>query len=228
MSDTIYPYVREDLLQKPNHYMYSPYHGALFLSEWRRLRTEFQARLVASCEETARTSRISAALELQPDPSSTDSDCDFSTQFELIERAERGDAVPTTELLQALVDVHALAWTSSPIARLATDSLTELYRRRFESTRILKNPFTRKLTAGPTVRCELPTSYVFLALLFSFVYRADPLRGLNALLKANDTLGSFAPSLFTAEERTLVVMSLRVESFAVEHLADALGVSCQT
>ncbi|MGE4293543.1 MAG: hypothetical protein AB7E32_15205 [Desulfovibrio sp.] len=233
MSD-LYPYVDGDLFRVPQHYMYSKYHGQIFLSEYMGLR----AGVSRGLEE--RLAGVSFNEFLDPDlvcalasfegalPTSValsiGGKCEKPLELECADvlafRPEGEKSFATPPLLRALC-LAQVADAGEPDDRWFW---LQYFAKRFEVSKKIY-PAYRPLAKPATEDFSALRLYGLASAAIAHAASSGNLKMLNAALKLNDLLCSKAEELTLPDEMLFTLAALRLEMRGVAVIAERQGVA---
>ena len=248
-EDALYPYTRRSLLDAPEYYMYSEYHGARFLEAYLSLRAkdadEYEKRYLGQLQREGPGSGRAGISHLRCvwRPLMMIIGGNFSPEVQAIHAtySEGADAggEPSERSVTSIKDLAGLKeiptrrflWAlllASVDRNVAEEG--QLYQwlsrflQRFEVTKKLYATYTVEFKRS-TSDYQILTNYSLLALNLVLYYeRTHNLKMLNGALKLNDLLCSARTELDLPEDLFLTIAVLRREAASVEGLASQQGV----
>lgn len=204
MSETApYPYVGTVLLERPFHYMYTPFAGRPFLDAWRSERARFRDVLQA-----AEAADLRMAIPARPETSWT---------------TQPGEA--RFETREVLLDLAVAEIKGSDTGESARRRWIGALTKRFEVTKRLHAAYDERLRpAGNEWRN--PENYALLAVILGMQYvRSRDLRRVNTLLKLVDLLASLEDVMSSPLAVSCALAAVRFEREAVEGLMRQHGIA---
>ncbi len=236
MGKELYPYVSGNLLEKPNTYMYTPYHGKEFLHQYQAERTSlleyFKSFAPRWSEEDLQVGKslLAVAEKLEMPCSclevfSTQAKFSFSQREDLsslLQQRWDREKIDLEDLLQVLLKIFVMDLHKE---LLLVEEILETLRRRFEAKRLLFREYERGLKKGRSPQAS-PAPYAALACLFSLqLGEGKCLKTINVVLKLNDFLSAYRSEFHGAQAQSLALISVSRELAYVSHLCDQEGVS---
>ena len=246
---TLYTYTSRNLLDAPEYYMYSEYHGAPFLKAYLSLRAkyadEYEQRYLAHLQSDPAGSPVGRVNDLIPvwRPLMIEVADTFSPDVQAIHAGysegtgaaggSSRESVPTIGDLDGVTEIPTQRFLWALLLALVDRHPAEEGQLYQWLSRFLQGfEVTKKLYATYTVEFKRATSdyhvltnYSLLALNLVLYYeRTQNLKMLNGALKLNDLLCSAEVGLESAEDLLLAIAALRREIACVKGLASERGV----
>lgn len=220
MSENLYTYTQQGILQNPNHYMYTPFQGEEFLNAYESDRTNFINAILESLDKEISPilsnqgqlllpilSRLPSELKFLQSKISFSEEQFWPLDEAWLERILNEGEAKTEQILAHLLGARerSRAESLNPY-----DIIIEKMRRNFETKRRVYDHYKKGLRQG--VGQGSLSLYVKLSLLFALHLRApDDLKTLNVLLKINDIVISEVTNIANREDLVSALIAVGLE-----------------
>lgn len=231
----LYPYSSGQLFEKPNHYMYTPFHGEDFLRAYISKRRAFIKNLTGRVKESPPStfggvSRIvSRAGELHTLKEVTglfgndaEGPLTWTNSVAYLDQALEAGTADTRALLNALLSCREQGLNNQ---LPAYKTILSQLKRNFEVRRLVFESYDRKLKRGSGDTTKVG-NYAALAFLTALdLDGSKNLQTTNVLLKLNDVLLAYEVKLEEPLEQAFSLVSVAAELTHIENLMQQERVS---
>ncbi len=242
-SNAIYPYAQRDLLDLPEYYMYSVYHGNTFLKEYLEQRAEyvaaFEKKYVAALKEMNPSDVLwlqdwKDIIERSGSLLSKDIQLGHTRLFSLFDEKEILSARQSVVELDSAANIYTepVLKTLLQTAAEQEQSSRDIYLlwlnrflKRFEVSKKLYSIYLPSMkAASDDYSSQLNYALLSLALLYEYEWTGN-LKMLNAVLKLNDLLCSKSKETTASETLLTTILAIHKERFMVQQIMTAKGVT---
>jgi len=242
-SKAIYPYTQRDLLEYPEYYMYSAYHGSTFLIEYLEQRAEyaavFEKRYLAALKEMNRSDALwlqdwKDIIERSGGLLSKDIQLGHARLFSLFDEKIPLSARQSIVELDSAENIY-----TEPTLKLLLQTAVEQDQTIRDGYLLWLNRFLKRYEVSkklysiylPTMKAasddygsQLNFALLSLALLYEYEWSGN-LKMLNTALKLNDLLCSKSGGTTTVETLLTTILAVHKERFMVQQIMAAKEVT---
>ena len=213
-SNAIYPYAQRDLLDLPEYYMYSVYHGNTFLKEYLEQRAEyvaaFEKKYVAALKEMNPSDVLwlqdwKDIIERSGSLLSKDIQLGHTRLFSLFDEKEILSARQSVVELDSAANIY-----TEPVLKTLLQTAAEQEQSSRDIYLLWLNRFLKRFEVSK--------------ILYEYEWTGN-LKMLNAVLKLNDLLCSKSKETTASETLLTTILAIHKERFMVQQIMTAKGVT---
>ena len=237
-DEIIYPYTQRNLLEKPEYYMYSAYHGVVFIPEYLRQRfscaNDFEYRYLQALNASNNPMPLwlnawSGILLQNPPLFSMDVRMMHSRLLETgtdlrIETPSSFEELESSSIIQTQLWLRRLlkcAFEQDAVHRQKYSLWLDRFVRRYEITKRLYSTYQLPMKAvSDEYTVGLNYALLSLTLIYEFKWTQN-LKSLNSALKLNDLLCSTTGLVEDPETLLEALLSVRTEATYIREIADS-------